>query len=149
LFPGKVLLGHLHDNDNTPVWAAFRRPKPTAKVQTLSGAWRMCFFDDNLFEVVLPATLDGTVEFAPVFQLLTEGKDSIGTSKVWFARLSTCARVALVDAGFHDDGGFGTRHGARPKELAALIKKNWARLLRTILGRGQDKKQEDSLPLPT
>jgi hypothetical protein len=148
-FPGKVLIGHLRDDDNTPIWAAFRRPKPSAKVQTLSGACRMCFFDDNFFEVELPEKLDGTVDFVAAFQLLTEGKDNDGTSKVWFARLSTCARVALVNAGLQDDEGFVTRQDGRLKELAAVIKKSWARLRRTLQGEGRDKKQEDRLPPPT
>ncbi|KAI4686759.1 hypothetical protein J4E81_008420 [Alternaria sp. BMP 2799] len=142
LFHGKVLLGHLRDAENTPVWAAFRHPKPTAKIQTLSGPWRMCFFDDNLFEVELPETLDGAIEFAPAFQLLTESKDNVGTRKIWFARISTCARVALIDAGLQDDEGFQTRVDARPKELAAVIKKAWARLRRTLQGGGR----EEALP---
>ncbi|KAI4657414.1 uncharacterized protein J4E79_007487 [Alternaria viburni] len=142
LFPGKVLLGHLRDAENTPVWAAFRRPKPTAKIQTLSGPWRMCFFDDNLFEVELPETLDGAIEFAPAFQLLTESKENVGTRKIWFARISTCARVALIDAGLQDDESFQTRVDARPKELAAVIKKAWARLRRTLQSGGR----EEALP---
>jgi tryptophanyl-tRNA synthetase len=146
LFPGKVLLGHLRDDDKTPVWGAFRRPKPALKVQTLSGASRMCFFDDNMFEVELPETLDGTVEFAPAFQLLTQSKDTVGTSKVWFARISTCARVALIDAGLQDDEGFVTRHDARPKDLATVIKKAWARLRRTLQEDGKGREQEGSLP---
>lgn len=142
LFPGKVLLGHLRNDYKTSVWAAFRRPKPTAKIQTLSGQWHMCFFDGNLFEVELPETLDGAVEFAPAFQLLTESKDTVGPSKVWFARISTCARIALTDAGLQDDEGFVTRGDARPKELAAVIKKAWARLRRTLQGDGR----EEALP---
>jgi len=142
LFPGKVLLGHLRDAENTPVWAAFRRPKPTAKIQTLAGPWRMCFFNDSLFEVELPETLDGAIEFAPAFQLLTESKDNVGTRKIWFARISTCARVALIDAGLQDDEGFQTRVDARPKELAAVIKKAWARLRRTLQAGGR----EEALP---
>jgi hypothetical protein len=59
----------------------------------------MRFFDGNLFKMELPETLDGTVEFAPAFQLLTEGKDTVGTSKVWFARISTCVRISLIVAG--------------------------------------------------
>ncbi|KAI4697028.1 uncharacterized protein J4E84_000153 [Alternaria hordeiaustralica] len=134
LFPGKVLLGHLRDFDHTPVWAAFRRINRTSKKQTLSGQWRMCFFDDKLFEVALPATLNGTVSFAPAFQLLTESKDTVGTRKVWLARVSMCARLALIDAGLQDDEGFATRADARPKELAAVIKKAWVRLRRTLQG---------------
>ncbi|KAI4928029.1 uncharacterized protein J4E92_005511 [Alternaria infectoria] len=133
LFPGKVLIGHLRDTDSTPVWAAFRRPRRTAKIQT--PQWRMCFFDDKLFEIELPATLNGTVEFAPGFQLLTESKDTVVTRKVWLARVGMCARVALIDAGLHDDEGFATRGDARPKELVAVIKK--ARLRRTLQGDGQ------------
>ncbi|KAI4922886.1 hypothetical protein J4E90_001321 [Alternaria incomplexa] len=142
LFPGKVLLGHLRDAENTPVWAAFRHPKPTAKIQTLSGPWRMCFFNGSLFEVQLPETLDGAIDFAPAFQLLTESKDNVGTRKIWFARISTCARVALIDAGLQDDEGFQTRVDARPKELAAVIKKAWARLRRTLQAGGR----EEALP---
>jgi hypothetical protein len=66
-FPGKAFIGHLRGDDNTTIWAAFRRLKPSAKVQTLSGAWRMCFFDDNFFEVELPERLDGTMNFAAAF----------------------------------------------------------------------------------
>jgi len=135
LFPGKVLIGHLRVTDSTPVWAAFRRPRPTAKIQT--PQWRMCFFDDKLFELELPTTLNGTVNFAPGFQLLTESKDTVGTRKVWLARVSMCARVALIDAGLQDDEGFASRGDARPKGLVAVIKKAWVRLRRTIQVDGQ------------
>ncbi|KAL1800970.1 hypothetical protein ACET3X_001312 [Alternaria dauci] len=129
LFPGKVLLGRLRSEDETQAWAAFRRPKPVAKVQTLSGPWRMCLFDDNLLELELPETLSGTVNFAPAFQLLTEGKDVVATSKV-----------------LQDDGGFVTRQDARPRELAALIKSNWMRLRRIFQGPGRGIEQETSQP---
>ncbi|KAG9191514.1 hypothetical protein G6011_10248 [Alternaria panax] len=148
LLPGKVLLGYLRDVGETPVWGAFRRPKPVAKVQTLSESWQMCFFDDNLYEVELPGRLDGTINFVPAFRLLTEGEETVGTLRVWFARLSTCVRIALIDAGLQDGEDFSTRQDARPREVAALIKKNWMRLRRTIQGPGHETEQEIHQPVP-
>jgi hypothetical protein len=67
LFPWKVFLGHLRNDNKTPVWAAFGRYQWTKTSDKLGSRWRMCFYDDDLAPTKLPMTLSGDVNFAVAF----------------------------------------------------------------------------------
>jgi hypothetical protein len=146
LFPGKVLLGHLRDDNKTPVWAAFQKFRQTPS-QDLGKSWRMCFYDDELNQIKLPTSSFGDINFAVAFQLLASEQDgSIRDS--WLARVDTCARVALMDAGLQEQGSFTVCHNARPSTVVSLIAANRFRLRKSLPGH-RGGMEENRIPSPS
>jgi hypothetical protein len=107
----------------------------------------MCFYDDELNQIKLPTSSSGDINFGVAFQLLGSEQDrSIRDS--WLARVGTCARVALMDAGLQEQGSFTVCHNARPSTVVSLIAANRFRLRKSLPGH-RGGMEENRIPSPS
>lgn len=127
VMPGKVFFGeHEHEKlGSVKVWGTMWK-LAVIKQTRHRIVWRMILFNDGDYaDVKVPRSPSGNVSLHSTFSLLWTEELSARHGDQWTERLSTCIRVALIDASYSERSHFKTR--ARTESLADTIRKNLAK----------------------